>query len=317
MPSQVLPLILMYIVYGSYIAFVASRDEVKPWYIFVLILSLPFTYYVTSLGNVDISLEGDDSLDEAWRFMEESKLGNITSESGSYQWKGSYKGQIAKETSKRQLYQIVDYPDEEEESFEFKPKSPKFYDENPSLMTKLSDLLFKTWELLESPWDKLFSYIFPESWPGLTFIMIVAFCFLICNIQIQLAEQVIVQLKLDADFLALTFYNCFSNMPDLLTVIAAAKVKEFNLIMATLFVSQIINLQVALAFPWFMRQILFKDSSTASPEELWRPMILCITILSTIAVMLSVANFQLTKPLAFSMIGLYAAYVQFNYLHIH
>ena len=308
----------MYIAYGSYISFVASREVVRSWYILVLILMLPFTYYATSLGDVDVQLEGDDSLDEAWRFMEQSRVGEISEESGSYQWKGGHKGfSRAGRVTKRRIYKINEDPyEDEEESFEFMPKKGSFYEESHSKIARLGDILHKFWDIISIPWEMLFSMIFPESWPGLTFIMIVAFCFFICNIQIQLAELVIVQLKLDADFLALTFYNCFSNMPDLLTVIAAAKAKEFNLIMATLFVSQIINLQVALAMPWFLREVLFQDSSRASPDDLWRPMTVCIIILAMIAVMLSIANFHLNKTLAFSMIALYAIYVQFDYCYM-
>ena len=75
--------------------------------------------------------------------------------------------------------------------------------------------------------------------------------------QVELADRLIEASSFSHNFVALTFFSWFGNITDMLTVITATKNKEFELAFATIYASQIINLQFALGFPWVLKYLVY------------------------------------------------------------
>lgn len=100
--------------------------------------------------------------------------------------------------------------------------------------------------ILTTPWKLIFSIIIPlESSPVLAFVIIVISCFVLSSIQVELADKLIEASNFSHNFVGLTFFSWFGNLTDILTVITATKNKEFELAFATIYASQIINIQFA------------------------------------------------------------------------
>jgi len=177
-----------------------------------------------------------------------------------------------------------------------------------------SSFIDSVWASLALPWEFLFGALLPHNkFPGLSFIMIIGCCFCISDIQLSLAESIIGYFKLDANFVAMTIYNLFSNMPDLLTVVTAARKDELALAVATVFSSQLINLQVALSLPWFMRTLLTGPYSIAKESGLSEAMAVVVVVLVLLAVGLWASQQRLTLCLGVYLLTIYLSFVIFQY----
>jgi len=348
-PMQVFPLLGLYIFYAAYVTLVSSLDTMTFYLPLPLLLLLPMSYrvfrFAASFGSDNP--EDNDYLKEAWSKLDQlrKERQSILSESYSmenstlsdlYQRNVDYFGSqidydrhkqldiikdrlnssktssvddiLDTEFTKSFTEQYMTGEDEEETSFLFTPK--------PEIMKKKYRVqespLLKSWKFVSMPWHFLFDRILPvDRRPKIAFVMIIAICFFVSDLQLSMADRVISRLHLNHNFVALTFYNWFSNITDLLTAISAAKKREFNLALTTIFSSQIINIQVALCAPWFIKAVIHGDYSFEK-IDMTKSMLSIMLVLVVLASLLAINKMRLTYCLGVALICVYLGYISFQ-----
>lgn len=318
------PLLLLYIAYGIYIVYLVGLPSISIFEPLLLIVLTPVSYMIFKWAAKEQKPESDElTLDQAWEVMEfhseRSRSNHIKGNSLSelYESRIQHQGISNLNTSRHhnnnKSESHVRDDVEDEETFVFVPKKQAH---EPKPGPEQTDLLETVLVTIAKPWEVLLGIILPHNkYPGISFLMIVACCFGMSDVQLQLADSIIRHFGFDAKFIALTFYNFFSNMPDLLTVISAARKKEFNLALTTIFSSQVINLQVSLCVPWFFRCLLWGNYRNKPNDSLFVSMAYAVVILGVISFFLPLNKYRLNLLFGIVLIALYCGFVYVAYSH--
>jgi Ca2+/Na+ antiporter len=97
-----------------------------------------------------------------------------------------------------------------------------------------------------------------------------------------------------------------------LTVITATKNKEFELAFATIYASQIINIQFALVFPWTLK-CLYDGNFNLQGAKMFDSLIMVLFVLASTVVCLIWFRFKLNLNLFAALVTIYFGYVIFEY----
>ena len=333
--------------YEIYIAVISSFKVITYMYPLGLLLLTPLSYCVFAwAGREQDTKDQQVDLEKAWRNMGLNEDPDVSSEEletldfphntatqakkmilsstgGMYSLAELYANRInqsgkkwkkdSESHYKQQIYYEGDpTTDIDEENFTFVPK-PSYVAENltqPGTQGILSSSVERFTLWMSKPWEVLFGLILPHNkYPGVSFFMIIGFCFIISDLQLSMADGIIAYLGFNSSFIALTFYNLFSNMPDLLTVYTAAKNKEFTLALATIFSSQVLNLQFSLMLPWLLRCVLWGGYSSTPSDMQNMSMLSAVVILAVIAILLPLNRYRLNAAFGVLLLMLYIGYV--------
>lgn len=346
-PREIYPLLCLYILYEMYIATISSFAVITYAYPLGILVLTPLSYCVfawagqSPIGADDVvDLEGawknmglGDQMDVSREEMECIKPAEYTAKAkgklmlsstgGMSSLSELYVSRITENDNKARKFAKMETPksgytsedgsplsDYDDETFTFLPKSSQTVLEHVTSKSYLSESLDTITLWISKPWEVLFGFVLPyNKYPGIAFFMIIAFCFAISDLQLEMADGIIAYLGFNSNFIALTFYNLFSNMPDLLTVYTAAKNKEFTLALATIFSSQVLNLQVSLMLPWLLRCILWGGYSSSNSSMQNISMMSAVGILAVIAILLPLNKYRLNTLFGVLLLLMYAAYV--------
>lgn len=325
-PREVFPLIGLYVAYGIYVTYIASMKLVGWQSPAVLLLLTPLSYWVFSWAGSIARDQAPMYLESAWQMMEEARSRQRHAEPSNkagIRLKEIYRNRTGQSTPQVyspnssmdawQSYKESAYEEDEdcdEETFTFVPKNEPKTGGHSFIIDNINTPLEYVWEKICYPWEILFGLVLPHNkYPGVAFLLIIACCFIISDVQLMLADKIIDKLAIDPNFVALTVYNFFSNMPDLLTVITAAKNKEFTLALTTIFSSQVINLQISLCLPWFLRELIVGGPRTDNSKSMAESMAIAIGVLCMLLVVMSLNRFRLTNLMGIVLVLTYFGYI--------
>ncbi len=107
----------------------------------------------------------------------------------------------------------------------------------------------------------------------------------------------------------LFFFFLGTSVPDLLTSIIVAKHGEGDMAVSSSIGSNIFDVLVGLPLPWFFYGIINDGKITVGADSLFLSIIILFGMIFTVLCIIKYSNWRMTRPLGYSMFGLYVLFV--------